>query len=303
MIKITPPDYPNLIKFFERQRYNLCAYSLPSIITWANHSYQPYGIINGETLIVCAEFYGKHKKNRHLILPISPAREYHPEELYEIAVKLDFDKYWFIPGDYMEKFGRSQVESFFKVKEQTEFEDYVYNTEDLAKLKGNKYSKKRNLINQFNKKYVEKNRVRVEEITSSAALECIDFLEKWCEERDCDNDPDEILGCEKDAVINALENIEMLEMQGLFVRIDGIVSAFGVSSKLTDNMGVLHFQKAFAKVKGLYQFFDNICAKRLFNGYKYINKESDMDIPGLAKTKKSYHPVMMVKSYELKIVD
>jgi len=32
-----------------------------------------------------------------------------------------------------------------------------------------------------------------------------------------------------------------------------------------------------------------------------INKESDMNVPGIAKAKKSYHPVMTVKSYILAV--
>ncbi len=107
------------------------------------------------------------------------------------------------------------------------------------------------------------------------------------------------LACEKQAAINMIENIDFLEVEGLIVRVDGVISALAVVSKLTDKMGVLHFEKAFADIKGLYQFFDNLCAKRLLNGYKYINKESDMDVPGIARSKKSYHPVMMIRSFKL----
>jgi hypothetical protein len=78
-----------------------------------------------------------------------------------------------------------------------------------------------------------------------------------------------------------------------------VVSAFGISSILTDNMGVLNFEKAYHHIKGLYQFLDNECSKRLFKGYKYINKESDMNLPNLAQSKKSYNPVMKVKSHRL----
>jgi hypothetical protein len=91
----------------------------------------------------------------------------------------------------------------------------------------------------------------------------------------------------------------MFHLNGILIRVDGVVSAFGIASHLTDNMGVLHFEKAFASMKGLYQYFDRECARRLFGNYTYINKESDMGIPGLAKAKKSYHPVMRVKSYKL----
>lgn len=100
-------------------------------------------------------------------------------------------------------------------------------------------------------------------------------------------------------MINTLVNIDLLDVRGLYLRVDGMISAFGIASYLTDEMGVLHFEKAFAGIKGLYQYFDNLCAKSLFDGFTYINKESDMSMPGLAKVKKSYHPAMMIKSYRL----
>ncbi|RPJ82238.1 MAG: DUF2156 domain-containing protein [Deltaproteobacteria bacterium] len=68
---------------------------------------------------------------------------------------------------------------------------------------------------------------------------------------------------------------------------------------MTDSIGVLHFEKAFAAINGMYQYFDRECARRLFQKYAYINKESDMGIPGLAKAKKSYYPVMREKAYKL----
>jgi hypothetical protein len=81
----------------------------------------------------------------------------------------------------------------------------------------------------------------------------------------------------------------------------GTVSAFGISSPLTDNMGVLNFEKAHASIKGLYQFLDNECAKYLFTDYKYINKESDMKLSDLAQAKRSCNPVDIVKSYRLTV--
>jgi len=74
-----------------------------------------------------------------------------------------------------------------------------------------------------------------------------------------------------------------------------------MTSVLTQEMGVMHFEKALAGIKGLYQYFDNICVKHLLKDYKYTNKENDMGLPGLIKSKKSYHPVMMIRSYELKL--
>lgn len=295
---ITPDDYPKLKYFFEQQTYRLCEYSLPSIIVWSTDEYKPYGAVDGDTAVIGAEFVNR-KEDRHLLLPVSPSREYSPEELCELAEKLKFDTYWFVPGDYIKKYGRKRVGSCFSIGEQKGFSDYVYLTSDLATLVGNKYSKKRNLIHQFEKNYLTNGNVRIEPIAASMADECIEFLEKWCLENNCDSDEAPDLACEKQAAINALKNIDKLGIRGLLLRLNGKVSAFGIASQLTADMGVLHFEKAFANIKGLYQYFDNLCAKQLLSGYKYINKESDMNIPGLAKAKKSYRPVMIIKSYTL----
>jgi hypothetical protein len=298
MKEIKYSDYSALKKFFSHQRYSLCVYSLPSIIAWRNEDYMPCGAIENDALIIGVEFTDERDKN-HLILPVSPSREYAPKELCRLAVKLGFKSYWFVPEEYIERFGESEVESFFRITVQKEYADYVYLREDLSGLKGNRYSQKRNLIHQFERDYVARDLVETGKIKSDVSAECIEFLEKWCLERDCDSSEHDALACEKEAVINTLRNIDLLGVIGLYLRVDGMISAFGIASYLTDEMGVLHFEKAFANIKGLYQYFDNLCAKSLFDGFTYINKESDMSMPGLAKVKKSYHPAMMIRSYRL----
>jgi hypothetical protein len=293
-------DYSKLKEFFRHQRYPLCVYSLPSILAWSNEYYMPYGAVENDALIVAAEF-SEQKENRHLILPVSPSREYSPEELYELAKKLGFKSYWFVPVEYIERHEKSGIKSLFKITVQKEYEDYVYLAADLSELKGNKYSQKRNLIHQFESDYLSRDRVEYGEINKPVSSECIDFLEKWCKERDCDRGGNDDLACERTAAINTIQHIDTIDVRGIYLRVDGKISAFGIASYLTDDMGVLHFEKAFAGVKGLYQYFDNLCAKRLFKGCMYINKESDMNIPGLAKVKMSYHPAMRVKSYKLEL--
>lgn len=299
---IKPSDYPRLKQFFDHQKYDICEYSLDSISVWSNSEYQLFHAVWDETLIICAEFK-INQQNRHLMLPVSPTRSFTPKELYDLAQHLKFENFWFVPESYLHQHGIAQVKSYFSLAEQKKYHDYVYLTGDLAQLKGNKYSKKRNLIKQFERKYLDKGRVKTEGITSVFAPECIEFLEKWCKERECDLDKEDNLelACEKEAAINALENIDILGANGLLLRIDDVVSAFGIAARLTETMGALHFEKAYADVKGLYQYFDNLCAKHLFKEYQYINKESDMGIPGIAKAKRSYHPVKMIKSYKLTV--
>lgn len=296
--QIVPTDYPYYKKYFVNQKYRLCAYSLSSIIAWTNKSYMPLAAeIDGAMVLGC-EFV-KDTANRHMILPISPERDFSPEELKDLAVEAGFDTFWFVPEAYIDQYGMDRVAACFNVRNHGAYDDYVYLKEDLAELKGNRYSKKRNLIRQFLREYDTDNRIVIEPMAPAFADECIDFLEQWCRERDCDADVESDLACEKAACINTLNHLDDFEVNGLLLRIDGKVSAFGVAAHLTDDMASLQYEKAFSHVKGLYQYFDKACAGQLFDGYTYINKESDMGIPGLAKAKKSYHPVMSVKSYKL----
>jgi hypothetical protein len=295
---LTPQDYPDYKKYFKNQPYHLCSYSLSSIIAWQNSDYQAMAGILKDTLIIAAEFR-KNKSKRHLILPIAPPDIFPPEQLARVASDLDYGEYWFVPQSYLDFHGRDIVEAYFDVEHQQGYDDYIYLTSDLADLKGDKYSKKRNLIKQFNRTFTEANRVELSPITPKNLEECLEFLEKWCEERDCDADPEADLACEKLAAINTLTNIELYEVNTLMLRIDGVVSAFGVSAFLTSQMGTLQYEKTYTHIKGLSQYFDNQCARRLFSGYTYINKESDMGSEGLAKAKKSYHPIHMVESFRL----
>jgi hypothetical protein len=296
--QLMPRDHDHYRPYFHNQRYPLCSYALSSIIAWTNTEYQPLGAEFENAFIVAAEFE-KVKKNRHLLLPISPERDFSPDELVTVAKAADHTQYWFVPEEYITRFGKKAVERHFQIKPHAAYDDYVYRVEDLAGLKGNRYSKKRNLINQFKRDYVDPGKVTIEPIDPGNAEACLYFLEDWCRERDCDADDQVDLSCEKQAAINTLNHIDVFNLNGILLRIDGKVSAFGISAPLTRDMATLQYEKAFGSIKGLYQYFDNTCASMLFDGYTYLNKESDMGIPGLAKAKKSYYPFKMIRSFKL----
>jgi uncharacterized protein len=295
---LTVSDYDTVKLFFAGQPHNLCIYSPASLIAWSNRIFINRYAIEDGVLFVSGEAED-HPKDRHLILPVSKGRVFSPEELHRFARELGFEQYWYVPGDYLESLNQSALEALFIMEEQREFADYIYLTEDLAELKGNRFSKKRNLIHQFFREYIRKGRVAVEEIYKQNVPECLQFLEIWCKEYACEIDQESSLACEKEALITTLENIENFESMGILIRVDGAVSALGIGFRLNRTMATLNFEKAFSGIKGLYQFLDNECAKKLFTGFHYINKESDMNLPNLAEAKQSYHPVLRVKSFAL----
>ena len=295
---LEPSDYAKLKPFFERQPYRLSIYSLLSLIAWSDCLYKTHYALDGNTLIIGNESPA-NPNDRYLILPLSSSEAFTPERLYDLAIDLGFRSYRFVSEDYLEAATPREAERWFEMTEQPEYEDYVYSTDDLARLRGNRYAKKRNLIHQFSRDYLFPGRVEVTAMSADLADECLAFLEKWCEKRNCDIESDNNLACERQAVIRTLHHLDLLEGHGIVVRIDGAVSAFAIASRLNEDTGVLNFEKAFSDIRGLYQFLDNECAKRLFAGCRWINKESDMNIFELAQSKKSYHPIQRVRSYRL----
>lgn len=300
MKQVSIEDYPLLVPYFIDQPYRLSVYSLLSVIVWSGQKYTTSYTILDNAVVLGNE--GSDHRDRYLVLPVNSSGNFTPEYLHRLAVQLDYPEYWFVPGDYLDRFGTAAIEGMFVVTEQPEFEDYIYLTDDLALLKGNRFSKKRNLIHQFNKIYTDAGRVAVERLTSDHADESLQFLKKWCENHEGCEGPDyESLACEKRALTLALHAVDTLEGRGILIRIDGVINAIAIASRLNASTGVLNFEKAFSDVRGLYQFLDNECAKRLFDGYRFINKESDMGIPDLAHSKHSYHPVDRLKSYRLTV--
>lgn len=296
---ITPADFATYKPYFSNQRYRLCDYSLASIIAWQNEHYHPLVAVHDGALVVAAEF-ARDTHQRHLMLPIAEG-DLPPERLAALAADAGYDNVWFVPRSYLDAHGEDVVGAHFEIQRDPEIDDYIYRRQDLAELSGGKYAKKRNLIRQFTRSHVDAGRVTVGPILTNDVEDCITYLHVWCEERDCDVEMEEDLACERDAAINTLNNLEVLEVKGLHLRIDGEVRAFGVAARLTPEMATLQYEKADAAIKGLYQYFDQQCACQLFNGYAYINRESDMGIPGLAKSKRSYFPVEMVEAFKLSL--
>jgi uncharacterized protein len=298
LAQLTIDRYLELKSYFNSQPHQLCAYSLPAIIAWTTGAYEPgYLEIDG-ALIVSAE-YSLESAKGHMLLPISPTKRFSPEALHELTLITGINAFGFVPETYILQEDRYQLERFFEVIHQPEYDDYIYRTQDLADLKGNRYAKKRNLIHQFERAYVEANRVEIQPLSVDDVEACIDFLDRWCEERDCENDPEQDLACERLACLNTLINIDHFDVNGLLIRVDDEIAAFGIGAPLTDRMGVLHFEKALSSIKGLYQYLDRACARSLFTGFEYLNKESDMGVEGLAHAKKSYYPEMKEKAYRL----
>ncbi len=176
----------------------------------------------------------------------------------------------------------------FAVFEDRDNFDYLYSREELSKLAGRKYHKKKNLVNAFINNYNYEGKPLLEEFVPEA----IQVLELWRNGRDNPGD--------YHANREALEKSEVLQLCGGIYYVEGEPAAFTLGEELSRGESfVIHFEKALGKYKGIYQFVNKCFASILPEKYKYINREQDLGDPGLRQAKLSYQPVGFVKKYRV----
>ncbi|MHC1719908.1 MAG: DUF2156 domain-containing protein [Clostridiaceae bacterium] len=284
--KITIEDKNILEKYINICKHRACDYSVGGLILWADvydtqfavakdmlfikfvsgqDNYFTYPMGNGDLkeafqwlFAYCEEQNLEFKM--HIIEP----------EMFKAIEKI-------YPGEYEISYIR-------------DIADYVYNVEDLKNLVGKKYHGKKNHINKFLKTNMDWS---YERICEENIEECIEMVKEWCVENGCCEDKskaDEIC-----VLINGLKHIKELNLIGGIIRSDGRIVALTMGEKSGDDMFIVHFEKAFSDVQGAYPMINQQFIIHELSNYTYVNREEDLGLEGLRKSKESYHPAFMVE--------
>lgn len=180
----------------------------------------------------------------------------------------------------------------FKFINNRDNAEYVYERERLCTFSGKKYQQKRNHINKFLRLYGRPETV----ILHSGNLHLIEETEHlWLVEHDL---TDPRIVHEKTAIKRALESFDDLGLTGVAVRVSGETVAFGIGERLSDDTVIEHFEKANRNMDGCYAIAIQQFALSLDDGIKYINREEDMGIEGLRRSKMSLKPIFMEEKYD-----
>lgn len=172
-----------------------------------------------------------------------------------------------------------------------DFFEYVYRTSDLADLPGRPYLKIRHQLNRFHRRCSYK----TEPLGPENRREAREFLERWCDWRNCETDP--VLANEREAILLALAHQEALDLSGLLIRVEDRIGAMAIFQELSPETAVVHFEKGLPDCEGIYRAINHETARLLRDRYPFINRESDLGVPGLREAKERYHPHHMVGVY------
>lgn len=183
------------------------------------------------------------------------------------------------------------------ITEQPNWADYMYDINMLATLSGKKMAKKRNHVNKFEATYpnhefkvMSRNLIRdARDILKTASEEAVDNSESAQAERQL---------CE--TTLSQMEQYS-LPMIGGILYVDAKPVAFTIGDVKHDTL-YIHIEKADRGITGAYEAINKYFAQTMLSfcpSLKYINREDDAGSPGLRFAKESYHPIELLKKFDI----
>ncbi len=197
---------------------------------------------------------------------------------------------WAQDGERFNNFKKLFGECYDIYESRNEF-DYIYNSSDLINLSGKKYHQKRNHISAFSKHH----NWHYEDITSDNIEKVKNCAQDWYGQYDCALD--EELKTERNGLNIMLDNMEFLGVKGGAIVVDDKVVAFSLGSAINDQVYNIHIEKAILGFDTAYTVINREFAARNAQNFKYINREDDLGVEGLRKSKLSYKPEILLPKY------
>lgn len=184
----------------------------------------------------------------------------------------------------------------FAVCDNPDYRDYIYLVEDLSALTGRKYQPKRNHINKFESKY----NYEFRPLTQEYFQECLCLECRWQLRKAVMDNPDIAREheckdtAEKTAIRRAFDAYDELGLYGGVLLVDGHVAAFTYGSAMGEEIFCTHIEKADAMMDGIFPMINRCFARALAErGFRYVNREEDMGLAGLRRSKHSFYPVRL----------
>ena len=209
---------------------------------------------------------------------------------------LPFHMYCITPDQFekLEKWYPGQ----FEIEYVRDDADYVYESERLISLSGKKLHGKRNHINKF--KAVNEDWA-YETMSADNLEECFQMALKWRNINGCEEDMEK--NSEMCVTLNSLRLFEELHLKGGILRVNGEIVAFTIGEELTEDMFVVHIEKAYSDVQGAYTMINQQFVEHECSGYRYINREEDTGADGLRQAKLSYQPAFLVEKGNVTMIE
>jgi hypothetical protein len=108
---------------------------------------------------------------------------------------------------------------------------------------------------------------------------------------------------ENNAILRILNSSQSLEgLSGGALMVEDKMAAYTVGERISDGTLLIHFEKGDPAFKGIYQAMNQMFLEYSAGDFFIVNREQDLDNPGLRRAKLSYKPFDFVKKYQVNLI-
>ena len=182
----------------------------------------------------------------------------------------------------------------FQFEENREYADYIYRADRLISLTGRHLHGKRNHCNRFESEHDWSFRA----LTESYFPACAALLERWAAEEAPELAAD--IDGERAAIRRAFQHYDALGLLGGALFAEGELVAFAIGEPISSETFDVHFEKARTDINGAYAMVNREFARLVCKTYpniRYINREDDIGLENLRKSKESYAPDILLRKF------
>lgn len=301
-LKVKKSDFKKLDAFYEEQKayillgeHRICDYAPGTVKMWCTAYDMEYAIY-GENLFLSAVF--EMGASRSYLYPLGGNETNALELLRDHIGKIGYGTLSVIPQDrigLVEKiFGREHIEGESLCADR-DWADYIYLKKEFENPSGRKHHKQKNLINRFIRENPD---YTCEEISEGNAEEVLQYYRSYALKNPQTSGVDD---AEFAAACEVLRFWNLYNMQGILLRTAGGICGFTIGEVYGDTVYV-HVEKAEKEKDGAFQvlsrdFLRSICAPAV-----YVNREEDMGLEGLRRSKMAYGPLRLDYKFTMDIV-
>lgn len=293
--RLTLESKEEILPFFKKREIESCEYNFNTLYLWNDVYKISYYKTNDYLLFFC-----QYEEEYYTMMPL--CEKCYIKEAFNVLYnyfkedrKIKMNMY--VTDEVFANFIEKEYTNSFKIIQDRDSFDYIYDAELLKTLKGKKYHKKRNHINAFLTEYEE--RFYYESINDSHINQVEEFLFNWQVNKP--KESQKIFQKESEGIIKALKVISKLDFKAGGIWIDNKLEALtiGSISNTYKNQAIIHIEKANSLIRGLYPLINQLFLQKEFKDIVTVNREEDLGIEGIRKAKKSYKPIRLATKYHI----
>ncbi len=165
--------------------------------------------------------------------------------------------------------------------------DYIYERSVLAELPGARFHRKRNHLERFLREFPH---WCVQPLSALNAPDALSVAAAWLGE-----EASPALRHEYEAIAHALESMPELALFGAVLYVEGAPVAMTIASMLSPEVADIHYEKCLPSFRSAYPLINREMARLL--SCPLMNREEDINIPGLRQAKLSYFPSLILSKF------